>query len=229
MTTEAVQSARPVAARLAVWFSVAGDMKYLSHRETMTLWERALSRAQIGVSFSQGFNPHMQISMPLPRSVGVSSLEELLLVRIAPDGDLEQTARAIAAELPVGITLLGLKYVPVKLSSLPQYAEYRLAVNQSVDRDILRRTIADFHNCRRLVVERQAHNRHPRRKLDLKAHLAKLEMSDASVTVRIITDPGVTARISEVVEALGLNKAGALDEITRIKAGYADELLLERR
>ncbi len=227
MTTEAVQLAGPGAARLAVWFSVAGDMKYLSHRETMTLWNRALTRSRIGVRFSQGFNPHMQISMPLPRSVGMLSLEELLLARITPDGDLAQMSRDISSELPIGITLLGIKYVPTKIPILPKYAEYQLSINQSVNRDALQRKIEDFHNCRRLVVERQAHGRHPGRKLDMKEYLAKLDMSDAAIIVRIITEPGVTARISEVAEMLSLNNAGNVNEITRIKAGYADVLLLE--
>ena len=53
--------------RLALWFAIAGDLRYLSHRDTMRAWQRVFVRAQMPLRYSQGFNPHLRFSLPLPR------------------------------------------------------------------------------------------------------------------------------------------------------------------
>ncbi|TFH61435.1 MAG: DUF2344 domain-containing protein, partial [Candidatus Zixiibacteriota bacterium] len=37
--------------RLALWFSVRGDLRFLSHRDTIRLWQRAFVRAGIPVCY----------------------------------------------------------------------------------------------------------------------------------------------------------------------------------
>ena len=59
-------------------FRVRVDMRYLSHAETMRMFQRALVRAGVKVSYSQGFNPHLKMSLVLPRSMGVESDDEIL-------------------------------------------------------------------------------------------------------------------------------------------------------
>ena len=69
---------------LLIQFSIKGVICYLSQQETLAMWRRCLARAGIGVSFSEGFNPHPKISLPLPRSVGVEGDGgELLRVNLA--------------------------------------------------------------------------------------------------------------------------------------------------
>ncbi|MBN2271219.1 MAG: DUF2344 domain-containing protein, partial [Sedimentisphaerales bacterium] len=59
-------------------FRIWGNLRFLSHAETMKVFQRACARAGLDVAHTEGFNPRPRLSLPLPRSVGVESDEELL-------------------------------------------------------------------------------------------------------------------------------------------------------
>ena len=61
-------------------FSVTGDLRFISHRDTIRVFQRALARASLPVRYSEGFNPHPRLSLPLPRPVGVASEAEIIIV-----------------------------------------------------------------------------------------------------------------------------------------------------
>ncbi|MBN1844663.1 MAG: DUF2344 domain-containing protein, partial [Sedimentisphaerales bacterium] len=46
---------------VALWFDVEGDLRFLSHRDTLRCWQRALTRATVPLRYSQGFNPHPRL------------------------------------------------------------------------------------------------------------------------------------------------------------------------
>lgn len=49
------------------------SVKFLSHLDLMKVFERALRRSGLPVSYSKGFNPHPQMVLGLPLSVGMTS------------------------------------------------------------------------------------------------------------------------------------------------------------
>ena len=80
-------------------------MRFLSHAETMRLFQRALVRAGVQIAYSQGFNPHQKMSLVLPRSVGVESDDEILSLRLK-DGQTGLDTEALKAALPEGIEIM---------------------------------------------------------------------------------------------------------------------------
>src|SRR3990172_12981655 len=75
-------------------YSIDGDLRFISHHDTLRLFRRALARADLPVRFSEGFNPHPRIMIPLPRPVGIASRAEGLVVEtvglIDPDDALRR-------------------------------------------------------------------------------------------------------------------------------------------
>ena len=69
-------------------------MRFLSHAETARVLQRACVRAAVPVRYSEGFNPHPRLSLPLPRPVGVESEDELLVVRLCEDRENAAESRA---------------------------------------------------------------------------------------------------------------------------------------
>jgi radical SAM-linked protein len=63
-------------------FKIEGSLRYLSHAETLRLFQRACARAGVNLQYSQGFNPRPKLSLALPRSVGVESDDEMLILRV---------------------------------------------------------------------------------------------------------------------------------------------------
>ncbi|MEK7852195.1 MAG: TIGR03936 family radical SAM-associated protein, partial [Planctomycetota bacterium] len=44
--------------KIRVRFTKLGDIRFISHHDLMKVFERAIRRANIPVSMTQGFNPH---------------------------------------------------------------------------------------------------------------------------------------------------------------------------
>ncbi|GAF87148.1 unnamed protein product, partial [marine sediment metagenome] len=66
----------PIPAQRERWvfgYDVDGDLRFISHHDMLRLFARSLARAALPVRFSEGFNPHPRLSIPLPRPVGVAS------------------------------------------------------------------------------------------------------------------------------------------------------------
>ncbi len=49
------------------------ELKYIAHLDTLRVFTRAIRRAKLPVSYSQGFNPHPLISFVMPLSLGFTS------------------------------------------------------------------------------------------------------------------------------------------------------------
>ncbi len=59
-------------------FEKTGRSVWMSHLDTMRLFQRAFKRAGLKLTHTQGFNPRPSVSIALPLSVGVESHCELL-------------------------------------------------------------------------------------------------------------------------------------------------------
>jgi radical SAM family uncharacterized protein/radical SAM-linked protein len=91
--------------RHRVTFEKRGDARLLSHRNTMDVLERAIRAAGLPARYSEGFNPHMKLSMGPALPLGLESRHEVFDVEgIAPFGS--EAARKINEKLPPGIGVL---------------------------------------------------------------------------------------------------------------------------
>jgi radical SAM-linked protein len=90
--------------RHRVTFEKSGDARFLSHRNTMDVLERAIRAAGLPARYSEGFNPHMKLSMGPALALGLESRHEVFDVEgIAPFGP--DAARAISDKLPPGLSV----------------------------------------------------------------------------------------------------------------------------
>lgn len=64
--------------RYLIKFTKGSHIKFISHLDLMRTIQRVVRRSNLKVLYSQGFNPHMDISLCQPLSVGVYSSSEYL-------------------------------------------------------------------------------------------------------------------------------------------------------
>lgn len=91
--------------KLRMRFSKTGRAVWLSHLDLMRTMQRAFLRAGYPLKYSEGFNPHAQISILLPLSVGVSSVCELMDFQLKEDVDVSEIPARLTAVMPEGITV----------------------------------------------------------------------------------------------------------------------------
>ncbi len=124
--------------RHRVTFEKSGDARFLSHRNTMDVLERAIRAAGLPARYSEGFNPHMKLSMGPALPLGLESRHEVF--------DVEGTARfardaaeAISAKLPPGLSVSEVRHLHPQepaLSKAVKSARYlvRLVSSEQVGR-----------------------------------------------------------------------------------------------
>lgn len=92
--------------RLRLRFSKTGRAVYISHLDLMRTMQRAFQRAEIGLKYSEGFNPHAQMSIALPLSVGAGSLCEVMDFRLREYISPSEMVFRLNRSLPEGIKAL---------------------------------------------------------------------------------------------------------------------------
>ena len=78
------------------------DMIFISHLDLQRLLQRAFRRAEINLSYSQGFNPHPKMSYGNALALGVESQGEYVDIEIEDDITVEEFLKRINEELPKG-------------------------------------------------------------------------------------------------------------------------------
>ncbi len=211
----------------ALRFRIGGSMRFLSHAETARLWQRACARAALPVRFSEGFNPHPRLSLPLPRPVGVESDDELLVIRLCEDREsmpLESRAqreatlkRALAEQLPEGIEVLAVDLTPAHASWQPRSAEYVLPVRaeEAGGEERLRGRMAEVMESDRCIVARVSGEGRPTKSVDVRPFLDALRWEEGNLIVRPRTGPAGSIRVDEIQQLFGLRTQDLAGPIRR--------------
>jgi radical SAM-linked protein len=92
--------------KIKIKYKKGEEVKFLSHRELMRSFQRAIRRAALPIAYSQGFNPHMKISWGGALKVGATSegeSAEFQLAEFIRPGDLQER---LNRTLPPGLEII---------------------------------------------------------------------------------------------------------------------------
>jgi len=103
--------------RYTVTFEKVGPARFLGHLDLQTLFHRALNRAKLPASHSQGFNPHLLISFAQPLPLGMTSRVELLDIEMDETLDENILVAKLNESLPDGLQVLSATLMPLGTKS----------------------------------------------------------------------------------------------------------------
>ena len=92
--------------KLEIRFCKIGDLRYISHLDIVRLFQRAVRRAGLPVSLSQGFTPHYRISFGQALKLGVESNNEAASFLLEEAMEPEDFMEILNKKLPEGIKVL---------------------------------------------------------------------------------------------------------------------------
>jgi len=191
----------------------------------MRLWHRALRRAGMPLTYSQGFNPQPKIAIAAPLAVEVTSEGELMDIFLEQSVSLDFFARAVGEQLPRGIKILNLKNVWPKLPSLQsqmRFAEYRVEVESNKDPGEASQAIRSLLKKQTLPWQ---HNRGESiHRYDLRALIDDIwiiDRSESSYTLgmRLYNDSKGSGRPDQVIPALGFSEPARSIHRTKLIVG----------
>ncbi|MDY5479122.1 MAG: TIGR03936 family radical SAM-associated protein [Peptostreptococcus porci] len=109
---------------MRIKFTKLGDMKYISHLDVQRLFQRVFRRAEVRLSYSQGFNPHPKMSYGNALALGVESYGEYVDIEIEDDLSPELLAEKINDQLPEGMDFVKCVEIQTGVKSLAGNIEY---------------------------------------------------------------------------------------------------------
>jgi radical SAM-linked protein len=138
--------------KLRMRFKKTGRAIYISHLDLMKTMQRAFSRADYPLKYSEGFNPRPQISIALPLSVGTGSVCELMDFKIKDEVPPHKLIENLNMSLPEGIEVLEV-YEPQRKASALKWLEIG-GVMEYDERNIteMAEKLTEFYSAPELVI-----------------------------------------------------------------------------
>ena len=115
---ESFISNNKVVERIRVRYRKQGEMVFISHLELMELFKRAIRRAAIPISFTEGFSPHPRISPAVPLATGMKGEEEWMDLYLCRKLGPFELVHKLQSKLFSSIEITGAWRIPIKSESL---------------------------------------------------------------------------------------------------------------
>ncbi|MEQ8995823.1 MAG: TIGR03960 family B12-binding radical SAM protein [Coleofasciculus sp. B1-GNL1-01] len=119
------------AQRLRVWYGKVGEMTLVSHLDLVRLFDRAVRRASLPITFTGGYHPGPRIMIANALSLGMSSSGEIADFELTESMDVAEFQQRLADQLPPDIPVYQVEEADLKVPAttrLLEKAEYRLEV-----------------------------------------------------------------------------------------------------
>ena len=213
---------------LVIKFKIGGGLRFLSHAETVKLFQRACVRAGINMQYSRGFNPRPKMSLPLPRTVAVASDDDLLCLRVnrdpnePPVTDYESRVKdKLSSRLPKDCELLSVERHQANVSFQPSSATYILQVqpeyiNGNVKARIERLLASDSLNLQRRMAAKNSRFKN----VDVRPFVKSIELDDREIIVECKISSAGTIRVDEILELLELDAEKLTAPIKRTNVNW---------
>ncbi len=185
--------------RVRIRFSKLGDLRLVGHRDVMRCFERWFRRAELPLSFSEGFHPKPRMTFPAPLAVGIEGLDEVMEFELSES----QTADALRARLlrhtPPGLRLRQVNVLPPGTPKVrPRAFRYRVALPPE-------RRASVVEGVARLLASASAPVERPgkRAAVDVRPFLDSLEFADGVLSMRILVPASGGISPNDLLAALG--------------------------
>lgn len=141
--------------KLRLRFKKTGRAVYISHLDLMQTMQRAFSRAGYELKYSEGFNPHPQISIALPLSVGAASLCEIMDFKLKEEADISEIPARLTAALPEGIEVTDCYEPQRKAAELKYLRVAGVFEYDQRDTERMAQSLRDFYSAGEIVISKK--------------------------------------------------------------------------
>jgi len=207
------------ASKWAIKYAIDGDLKFISHHDTLRLFRRAFARAELPVQYSQGFNPHPRMTIPLPRPLGIASDDEVVVVQLSREIDADDARVRIRQCLPDGMMLHGIRKLAPGERLVPDSVRYRFAIEGDSVSDLATRA-KNIMDAAELPVTREHHDGGKASTLNVRPFIIGVQPADQNIEFELRVTGTGSARPAEIVGLLGFDTHNVNHRIRRLEVRW---------
>ena len=217
-------------------YSKGRELAMISHLDVQRTLQRAFRRAGLPLLYSNGFNPHPQLSFATAAATGMSSDGEWFEVQLSEDITPEEFLRRANAALPDGMKVSNAFAAPENFGSLSaklRAAEVRADIlfDEEISPDFLAMVVEDMLSGEIIVQKRTKSGVRPVDQRPFIREISVVEVGDGKAVLLVLgklqADGGL--RVDALIDALfeRLDAQGTY-ELHRTRMFFAGDGLLPR-
>jgi len=197
-------------------YGIGGDLRFISHHDTLRLFRRALARANVAVRFSEGFNPHPRIMIPLPRPVGVASDVEAIIIETEVLLDPNDALQRLQHHTPADLRMIEARRLQPGEQLQPGRVRYRMEAADVPMDDLIPRA---RHILESGIVEvtRVDPKSLQSRSVDIRPYIVDIRVVPQAVEFTLHVTGGGTAKPAEIAGLLGYDAGSINHRIRRME------------
>ena len=201
-------------------FSITRNLAYLSHQETMTMFQRGFVRASVPLVYSGGFNPHPRLSVPFPRTVGTGSQGDRFYatVEYSEKPSLETLTEAVNQIMPEGCCVKFLQCLPGKAALFPESAEYQFHLQTNMTESLATHIEACRNKLQEggpIEIRRYWAKKRSYKVFDIAPFVQAIHCSQDLVEVKCSVSQSGTVRVDELMDWLHIAKEYLREPVCR--------------
>jgi len=208
---------KPIKKKVRLIFTKKGEMRFISHLELAHLFYRASKRADLALSYSEGFHPMPRIVFATALPVGMESLMEIVDLELEGGITPLEVRERLNQTLPSGIEITEAKEVLFASPppSLRHRSVYWISLDHLISREEVVARIKKALEKKELLIHQDRKGK--QRKVDVRPLIERMEVKEGEsregefyhrgVELVLRRRMGRTAKPSEIIGAiLGLEK-----------------------
>ncbi|HAN09498.1 MAG TPA: hypothetical protein DCP90_02680 [Clostridiales bacterium] len=205
-------------------YTKGDNVKFVGHLDLLRSIQRVINRAELGVKYSQGFNPHQVFSIAQPLAVGHTSVGEYMDFELENDileNEVKQRFNDVSPEGIKIIEVRKLKDGEKKVAALVEYGSYKVVLDKNISDEVTKSFAS------RDTIEVDKETKSGIKKADIKKDIVEVRIQDNVLHATISTGSMQNLKIELLVEALYTHAGEEFDEnkidVERQDLHYRDE------
>lgn len=195
------------------------NIRYISHLELMKAMGKILKRAELPLKYSNGYNPHIVLSVANPIPVGVCGKSEFADFELTKDMSEEEIFSRLQKASPNGILIKKLHIDCEKSFNFSYKAFYEIEIRTSCDEKLL-----DFFNKSEINVEKKAKGKIKTINLRDYIYEISLEKNEENLCIKCVLACGQSKNLNPMLIRKALLEEGIeVFKFLPVRLDVADE------
>ncbi|QDV62172.1 TIGR03936 family radical SAM-associated protein [Crateriforma conspicua] len=173
--------------RYRIRFAKVGLLRWISHRDLATLWERLARRVRLPLSMTEGFHPKPRIGFPSALALGIESLDEVVEIELTESPAPADLLAVLAGDRQPGLLIRSVARLPEGFGKARlQSADYVITIPADADLAAVESSIQRLKDEPHVSVQRKQKTV----TADLSQQVPVMQLCDASESHdRVAPDP----------------------------------------
>lgn len=186
--------------RIRIQFRKGDDLRFISHRDLVRVFERMFRRIGLKLRMSEGFHPKVKMSFPSALGLGMEGAAEIMEFELEDWTALDRLIELFAKHAPAGLNIFSAVEIdPQQPKPRVESFTYRIPV-PSEKLNQVKNAIERFQNQLTCLIEREDR----KEPIDVRVGLQSLDLVDDELVICLRHTPTASVRPREVLDLLEL-------------------------